>query len=154
MRRFLVLTTLVVLALTGCAAKSHASAGPASSTGVTVTPSASPSELELDPLASDNPTATAAAAPTGLRVSQLMKTLGCTHPELTETASGSLETGMCTLHGDVIIAVFATNANRDDWVKDYHDAGMSTVTGDLWAAGLVNAADAAAVANKLAGKVG
>ncbi|WP_116072977.1 hypothetical protein [Asanoa ferruginea] len=89
-----------------------------------------------------------------LRVASLMKTAGC-KGKVIGTQLYSYETGRCQLAGgEVTLAVFDTAENRTAWVDAGAAFGGTAVTGKGWAA-VTDAPDtAAALAEKLDGKVG
>lgn len=87
-----------------------------------------------------------------LRVTDLMRRAGC-DGQVIGTQLYSKETGRCTLAGaEVTIAVFDTDALRDQWVDFARQYGGNLVTGAGWAAGAGNPDAAVAVARRLGGQ--
>lgn len=130
----------VVLLLGGCGGDEPAS--PTGGQTATAAAAASPS-----------PEAAKAAAAPALRVSDLMKTLGCKGAAVIGTQMYSKETGRCTgSAGSITVAVFASDDLRDQWVSFGSQFGGNVVVGEGWALHAEGPDDAAAAATKLGGR--
>ncbi len=161
MRRTLPVLAMVALLaapLAGCSGKPSHSAAPAatSSSGI-VTDGPNADDPSADPTASldgGDPVPAQSAADAQVaksKVGQLMAKLGCSGEQLVETDPLSLETGMCEMSGDIIVAVFASDAKRDEWVAQSRTSGLGTVVGPLWAVGVEVDTDTPTVVTKLGG---
>lgn len=109
-----------------------------------------PTTAAAAPSTESSPSASAAAAE--MRVTDLMKKLGCGNAKVIGTQLYSKETGRCTgSAGDVTVAVFETEQLRDEWVKAGSQFGGNVVVGDGWAVFAEGPDDADAAAEKLGG---
>jgi hypothetical protein len=115
-------------------------------------------ETETPPpaAAAASPSATVAPSPSAvakLRVTDLMVKAGCATPAVIGTQLYSYETGRCTIGKDseITVAVFDTDALRDQWVTAGRSFGGNLVVGPGWALAAGSPDVAATVAGKLGG---
>lgn len=116
-------------------------------------------------IATPPPAATSSTAPAGqgaagpapaerLRVVDLMTRAGCPG-NVIDTQLYSYETGRCQhpAGGEVTVAVFDTDALRDQWVEVGRGFGGTIVVGDGWAAGVDRPDAAEQLATALGGRL-
>jgi hypothetical protein len=145
--------TLLAAPLAGCSRHAAPVAAPVASASASASPTAPADDPgpTLDGGAPVPDASAAAARLAGTDVGKLMARLGCAQRELVETDPLSRQTGMCELTGDVIVATFASAANRDQWVHQSIVSGLGTIVGPLWAVGVEDTADTKAVVSALGG---
>lgn len=88
-----------------------------------------------------------------LTLDDLATRAGCTRTEAFQQAM-TREAALCTVEGgDVFVATFTDNAQRDQWLTIAPSGGGVLVSGDQWAVQVLDLALAESLAATLDGKV-